>query len=61
MCEYEDGPGITNLGVSSRDRQEILDLHNKLRGQAKPAATNMQKMVSAILKQEIAYSYEQID
>ena len=45
MCEYDDAPGISDLGVSAADKQGIVDLHNELRGKVSPAATNMEKMV----------------
>lgn len=44
--------------ISQSDMQSILDLHNKLRGQVYPQASNMEYMVNAYF---FIYSVAQVD
>lgn len=48
LSKYQDGEAHSRSkrAILFSDRQEILMLHNKLRGQVYPAASNMEYMVS---------------
>ena len=48
MCRFEDSSSAKDCGVSEAEKKEILDVHNRLRGNVSPSASNMMKMVSAI-------------
>lgn len=51
LSKYQqDGPHArVRRAIPRSDREEILLLHNKLRGQVHPPASNMEYMVSAVL------------
>lgn len=48
LSKYQDGEAHSRSkrAILFSDRQEILMLHNKLRGQVYPVASNMEYMVS---------------
>lgn len=48
LSKYQDGEAHSRSkrAILFSDRQEILMLHNKLRGQVYPSASNMEYMVS---------------
>lgn len=56
----DDGDGAVGRqrgkrAITASDMQAILDLHNKLRGQVYPPASNMEYMVRQIIMQHLNF------
>ena len=56
MC-LTDHPNATEVHLSEELKQQIVDLHNRLRANVDPPPANMQKMVNLLHSLLLLYMY----